>query len=277
MEHSSLVRLLGFPATLIHGDPAVLDRWNWLKQRLPITANGEKLIDIGCGTGAFTIGAAKRGYQALGLSWDQRNQSVAAARAGMCRAAHATFEICDVRRLDERTEYFGQFDVAVCAENIEHILNDFKLVEDIARCLKPGGRLLLTTPNYHLRAITPEDNGPFSQTETGWHVRRGYTKAMLLELCEHAGLVCEAISFCTGLLSQKATGLMRWGSRLHPLVGWGAVLPLRPLIPLIDPLATTCFAWPCYSICLEACKPRRGTEKRCQSQCGENQLATVRG
>src|SRR5215831_19166903 len=89
MYKSVLVRLFGFPATLVHGDTLVLDRWRWLKRRLPQTANGEKLIDVGCGTGAFTIGAARRGYVALGLSWDERNQAEATRRAAICRADQA--------------------------------------------------------------------------------------------------------------------------------------------------------------------------------------------
>jgi SAM-dependent methyltransferase len=256
MDKSLLVRIFGFPVTLIHGDTLVLDRWNWLKRRLPKTANGEKVIDIGCGTGAFTIGAARRGYEALGLSWDERNQAEATKRAQICRAAMATFSICDVRNLHERAEYHERFDIAICTENIEHILNDLKLIRDISNCLKPGGRLLLTTPNYYYRAITSDDNGPFCRTETGWHVRRGYTKSMLTELCQSAGLWCEEISYCSGLLSQKTTGLMRLGSKLHPLIGWGLVLPLRLLIPMFDPLATKLVCWPCFSICLEAYKPR---------------------
>jgi hypothetical protein len=43
MDKSALVRLVGFPATLIHGDPLVLDRWFWLKARLPKTRNGESI------------------------------------------------------------------------------------------------------------------------------------------------------------------------------------------------------------------------------------------
>lgn len=123
MDKSILVRAFGFPATLIHGDTLVVDRWLWLKRRLPVTANGEALIDIGCGTGAFSIGAAKRGYRALGLSWDERNQRVAAQRAKMCSVS-PSFRICDVRELDRFDEYKGSFDVALCFENIEHILDD---------------------------------------------------------------------------------------------------------------------------------------------------------
>src|SRR5215831_5582861 len=91
MDRSLLVRLFGFPATLVHGDTLVLDRWRWLKRRLPVTANGERLLDVGCGTGAFTIGAARRGYHALGLSWDERNQTTARQRADLCRCPSAEF------------------------------------------------------------------------------------------------------------------------------------------------------------------------------------------
>src|SRR5689334_24813866 len=175
MDKSLLVRVFGFPATLVHGDTLVLDRWRWLKNRLPLTANGERLLDVGCGTGAFTIGAARRGYRALGLSWDERNQATAQYRAELCRTPGASFDVLDVRRLDTRSDLRDAFDVALCLECVEHILDDRKLIRDIAACLKPGGRLLLTTPNYDYRAITREDNGPFALAETGWHVRRGYT------------------------------------------------------------------------------------------------------
>jgi SAM-dependent methyltransferase len=261
MDKSLLVKLFGFPATLIHGDTLVLDRWLWLRRRLPVVADGETMIDIGCGTGAFTLGAARRGYEALGLSWDERNQAEATRRARLCRAEGASFSVCDVRDLGERREYHDRFDVAVCTENIEHILDDFKVVGDISRCLKPGGRLLLTTPFYHYRAITPGDNGPYCRVETGGHVRRGYLESALAELCQSAGLVCEEISFCSGFLSQKATWLMRVGCRVHDLVGWGLVLPLRPFIPLLDPVVTRCLAWPYFSICLEAYKPRCGAAR----------------
>jgi len=256
MDRSLLVRIIGFPATLLHGDTSVLERWRWLKKRLPRTANGEKLIDIGCGSGAFTIGSALRGYDALGLSWDERNQQVAQERAELCRAARAAFEVLDVRNLDARSDLVERFDVAICSEIIEHILDDRKLFQDMAACLKPGGYLLLLTPNYHFRATTRTDNGPYSKVEDGGHVRRGYTRAMLMELCQHAGLVCDDQSFCSGFLSQKITALQRVLTKIHPLFAWGMILPFRILPPLFDGAITPLIRWPYRSICIEAYKPR---------------------
>ena len=64
---SLLVRIFGWKAALHHGDALVWDRWRWIERRLRLTHNNEKLLDVGCGSGAFSIGAAKRGYKALGL------------------------------------------------------------------------------------------------------------------------------------------------------------------------------------------------------------------
>lgn len=256
MDTSLLVKLFGFNATLIHGDPLVLDRWLWLSDRIPATRNGDTLIDVGCGSGAFSIGAALRGYTSLGLSWDERNQSVAAERARICRAESASFEVQDVRRLGERVDLSAKFDVAISCENIEHILDDGKLMRDMAGCLKPGGRLLLTTPYLRYRPITPGDRGPFSRVEDGAHVRRGYSRAMIHELCEHAGLRVDEISFCSGILSQRANTLMRVLARIHPMAGWLGVLPFRLPAPILDPVVSPLMRWPYFSICVEAYKPR---------------------
>lgn len=256
MNKSFLVKMIGFPASLIHGDTLVLDRWLWLKRHLPQTVNGESLIDIGCGTGAFSIGAARRGYAALGLSWDERNQRVARERASLCHAPQANFEVQDVRSLGARQDLANKFNVAICFENIEHILDDRKLMRDIAACLKPGGRLLLTAPNYHFRPMTRGDMGPFPTVEDGSHVRRGYSVGMLAELCADAGLVVEEVSFCSGFLSQQITRLLRFLSHVHPLFSWAVTFPLRILPPLFDRIMTPALRWPYFSICLEAYKPR---------------------
>jgi SAM-dependent methyltransferase len=257
MKSSTLVSWFGFPATLVFGDTMVLDRWRWLRRHLPRTRNGERLLEVGCGSGAFTIGAARRGYDALGLSWSEADVSKAQGRAvasGVAERAH--FIVRDARELDQQSDLAGQFDVVICCEVIEHILDDIRLMKALWNCLKPGGRLLLTAPNHDYRAVTPEDDGPFCKTETGWHVRRGYSRGMLVELCEAAGFISEDISFCSGWASQKTTGLLRMIGRLDLRLGWMSVLPLRPMPLLLDRPIEWLGQWPGFSICLVAYRPR---------------------
>jgi 2-polyprenyl-3-methyl-5-hydroxy-6-metoxy-1,4-benzoquinol methylase len=235
----------------------VLDRWRWLRARLPVTKNGEGLIDVGCGSGAFTIGAALRGYEAVGLSWDQYNQQAAIERAAICGARRVTFPIQDVRRLDERPELRSRFDVAICLENIEHVIDDLKLMRDIYHCLKPGGMLMLSAPNYFYHSIGG-DQGPFSQVEDGGHVRRGYTNAMLRELCRQTGFIVEEVHSCGGFFSQKISKLQRW---VRPfMLAWAITVPMRVLPLLFDRLIANVTGYTDYSICLMAYKPRWPTE-----------------
>ncbi len=41
----------------------------------------------------------------------------------------------------------GTFDLVMCCETIEHLPNQYFLFQEAARILKPGGTLILTTPN----------------------------------------------------------------------------------------------------------------------------------
>jgi 2-polyprenyl-3-methyl-5-hydroxy-6-metoxy-1,4-benzoquinol methylase len=252
---SGLVRILGFPATLIHGDTLVLDRWLWLKRYLPVVEPGSRsLLDVGCGTGAFTMGAARRGYRSLGLSWDKRNQTVAQQRAKICKADTASFEVQDVRRLDERPDLAEQFDVAICCECIEHILDDVKLMQDIARCLKPEGVLLLTTPNLSFKPMA-YDNEILSTGDDGGHVRRGYSPADLMRLCQQSSFEVMKIEYCSGVLSQKITSLKRIAANVtSEMISWPIVLPLRWIPPMFDSAVTRAMNWPDYSITLVARK-----------------------
>jgi 2-polyprenyl-3-methyl-5-hydroxy-6-metoxy-1,4-benzoquinol methylase len=255
VKGSPLVRLIGFPATLIHGDTLVLDRWQWLSRRVPVVREGSlRLLDAGCGQGAFTIGMALRGYVAHGLSWDEAALTKARERAEICKARTATFDVQDVRTLDRRDDLKGAFDVVMCTEVIEHILDDAKVMQDLANALKPGGRLLLTAPNADYRPMTHHDAGPFSTVEDGGHVRKGYRDAELRALCVRAGLTVEGVSYCSGFFSQKSTAVLRTiaETRLGYPVAWATTLALRPLAPMFDRYVEG--VWPGYSICIEARK-----------------------
>lgn len=256
MDKNLPSKIFGFRATLMHADTMVLDRWLWLKKRLPRTNNAERVLDIGCGSGAFTIGAAKRGYYGLGLSWDERNQRVAQERAKICKAEQAEFQVLDVRQLGGSQDLINAFDVLFCFENIEHILDDRKLMIEMFACLKKGGRLLLSTPNYYNKEISKTDIGPFQKVEDGSHMRKGYTANMLIELCAESGFQVDEISGCSGWFSQKITGLFRLIGRINYPLAWLIIFPLRILPPLFDGMIRRLGIVEDYSICLVASKKR---------------------
>ena len=249
------LRLFGHGLTLIFGDTLVLDRWRWLIRYLPPVKGKERLIDIGCGTGAFTLGAAKLGYTALGLSWDERNNNEATARAKTLNLPNARFQTFDLRHLDQLPPGQGLFDYAICCENIEHIIGDAKLVRDIHAILAPSGRLLLTSPNFYYRPMSDGDAGPFEPIEDGRHVRRGYSSAELRELLEAQGFLVETIEYCSGYFSQRITTLLRALSRLSHKLAWTVTLPLR-ILPILFDRPSSRGRRPGYSICAVAVKPR---------------------
>jgi SAM-dependent methyltransferase len=106
-----MARNVQIPALPVHGTRAQSVGHEFylksahLDSRLPWLRDGSKrLLDVGCGSGVFTIGAARLGYRDLGFSWDERNRSVAKERALMCKAPFAEFEVLDVRNLDKRLD-----------------------------------------------------------------------------------------------------------------------------------------------------------------------------
>ena len=62
------------------------------------------------------------------------------------------------------------FDAAITFQVVEHIKDDHAFIKEIHRVLKPGGKLIITTPNIKM-----------SITRNPWHIRE-YTVEQLLQL-----------------------------------------------------------------------------------------------
>lgn len=252
MRHA-LVRLIGWPGTVLHGDPCVFDRWLWLRRNL--RPGRLRTLDVGCGSGAFTLYAATIGNQAVGLSHDERNNAVAAERASILGLVHACFLTVDVRDLDRFAAELGLFDQIVCLETIEHLRDDRKLIADLSSLLRPGGRLLLTTPYKHYRRLVGDR---LSNGEDGGHIRWGYTHAEMRRLLGDHGLDVEVEGYVSGIVSQSLTNIQRILSRPHPRIGWLLVFPLR-LLQLLDRPLTRLLRYPYLSIAVVAVK--RGLQR----------------
>ncbi|WP_341632045.1 class I SAM-dependent methyltransferase [Sphingomonas agri] len=107
---------------------------------------GAKLLDVG--GGQFAILSSKLfGYQATvgDIGDDFRTPA---------DSADVSFVVCNLLH-DDPAAFRGQFDVVVLAEVIEHLpVPPYVVLSKVRSWLKPGGALLLTTPNlFRLRNI----------------------------------------------------------------------------------------------------------------------------
>lgn len=87
----------------------------------------------------------------------------------LLRLPNVAFRQCTVPPLPFEAEHF---DCVITFQVIEHIRRDADFIREIHRVLRPGGRLILTTPN-----------APMSLTRNPWHVRE-YTAPELKQLLE---------------------------------------------------------------------------------------------
>lgn len=238
-----LVRLLGWPATVLHGDPMMVDRWRWLRRHLQ--GGPLRTLDAGCGSGAFTLYAARRGNAALGLSWDEGCNRVARERARILGLEGVEFLDCDLRELDRHANALGRFDQIICMETIEHIRDDRKLIADLSALLKPGGRLLLTTPDGGHRPLVGDE--ALSEEEDGGHVRYGYASSELRALLADVALEVVSEEGLGGLVSQQLANLTRLLGALNGRLAWAVVFPLRAAQALDRPL-TRLLGYPFFGI-----------------------------
>lgn len=113
-----------------------------LSEARPAEASKTRVLDLGCGNGSLTHLIAQQGYEVVGL--DSSEQGIAIARRSFPDCKFIQADIYDLPAAD----LANSFDVVMAVEVIEHLLYPKELVRYAKNCLKPNGRLILTTP-YH--------------------------------------------------------------------------------------------------------------------------------
>lgn len=102
---------------------------------------GARVIDVGCGEGAFTAALADQGALAIGVD----------VAAEPLRRAAAMHPGLDVRLVQEHAPLpfdDGSFDVAWAGEVLEHVVDVVGMLDELWRVLSPGGILFASTPNH---------------------------------------------------------------------------------------------------------------------------------
>ncbi len=110
-----------------------------VRRLLPRASSGERLLDVGCGTGHWSAFFAEMGYRVTGV--DVAPEMVEAARTA---APECSFREADAHDLpfDE-----ASFDVVASMATVEFLTDPAAALREMARCTGPGGKLLIGTLN----------------------------------------------------------------------------------------------------------------------------------
>lgn len=149
---------------------------------------GNQVLDLGSATGGNTLYMESMGFDVTSVEYSQVGVSIQQSKG------------IPVINADARDLPFlnSSFDVVVCLDVLEHIVEDLLVALEISRVLKPGGRFLISVP---------EDPNLWSAHDDAVkHVRR-YSKNDLLNVVSEAGLCYEDV--------------------------WSTLIPLRPLIKIV--------------------------------------------
>jgi ubiquinone/menaquinone biosynthesis C-methylase UbiE len=151
-------------------------------------APGERLLDVGCGTGTLSVALAHRfaGARVVGLDADGAALAIARAKAA---GAHVRLEL-EQAFADRMPFPSGSFDAVVSSLFFHHLKRDMKhaVLAEILRVSKPGGSLHIADwgkpTNVALRAAFL-----LVQVLDGFETTRDAVAGVLPEIMSQAGFV----------------------------------------------------------------------------------------
>lgn len=125
-----------------------------------------RVLDIGGGTGAFTAVIMERCGAHFGAVVDVSEEAVQARVAGVTVGA-----VLDVEQ-DGALEAFmakhGPFDLVLCLDVLEHLVDPRKVVERLHGCLPMNGHILASIPNVqNYRVVLRSFLGTWHYRESG--------------------------------------------------------------------------------------------------------------
>jgi 2-polyprenyl-3-methyl-5-hydroxy-6-metoxy-1,4-benzoquinol methylase len=149
------------------------------KISLPPTAH---ILEIGCGTG-HNLGMLSAFGDVDAIEIDDHSRGIAAKRLG--RAVGAS----PLPALDGVADQ--HYDLVAILDVLEHVEDDTAALQAIARRLRPGGRILVTVPQFPWM---------WSGHDVANHHHRRYTKASLRAVISAAGLKLDMLQSFNSLL-----------------------------------------------------------------------------
>jgi len=153
---------------------------------LPLHA--ARVLDVGCGAGATLQWLKQGGRCGVGVGIEMMESAAAIAR-GRIDEVH----VGDATLLVDTAFAPQSFDLVLCLDVLEHLVDPWAFVAKLCPLLRPGGRVIASLPNVrHLRVVLPlllagrwryEASGILDRTHL-----RFFTRESALELMSTGGL-----------------------------------------------------------------------------------------
>ena len=125
-------------------------RLNYINQCAPVS--DKTVLDAGCGGGILTESLARLGAIVTGIDPAQRSLGVARLHAIETGVAdQITYMQTTAEEMVSAHE--NSFDVVVCLEILEHVPNYRSTINALARLVKPGGDVVISTINRSLTCV----------------------------------------------------------------------------------------------------------------------------
>lgn len=136
-------RQLGLGKSSAKGERGITKRLAALARQTPL--RGERLLDIGCGDGVYTLRLADAFERVDAIDIQQERLDMFTARLRESEhAGRITVRAMSAAALDYPDE---AFDLVMAIEVVEHVQDLPGALAEVHRVLRPGGRFCLTTPN----------------------------------------------------------------------------------------------------------------------------------
>jgi SAM-dependent methyltransferase len=146
---------------------------------------GHRVLDLGCGAGRHAFEVLRRGASVVAMDTDHAELGkVAAIFAAMAATGEVPHGGLGTTVTGDATAMpfpDAIFDLVIAAEVLEHVPADQRALDEIARVLRPGGRVAVTVPAWLPERICWRLSEDYHSNEGG-HIRIFTSRELVTKL-----------------------------------------------------------------------------------------------
>lgn len=218
-------------------------RQHWLKKALSSLPQGARILDAGAGELRNQPLCSHLDY--VSQDFCQYDGGASALNDGLQTGTWDTSRIdlvCDITNIPESD---ASFDYILCSEVLEHVPDPSKVLDEFARLLKVGGKLILTAPFASLVHFSP------------YHYCSGFSRYWYEYHLPHRGFQIEELTPNGDWFAYCEQELMRLGGMARQYGDWS--WPFAYVLGILGALYfkvrggkkaddLACFGWHCVAV-----------------------------